>query len=322
MKGFAILGVLFTHAAMAPLTSKPLTDFYALQAVPVFIVLMGLNLSMSLRRQAEKHGPSHYWRRLKRLAIPFAIVFAVSTAIALWRWNALGFRPKFGPLTALGYLPFGGAGNYFILFIAFYMAVGPAMWAAYRRWPRMTVAALVAADLAYELAWGALNVGVARFSVYGVNPIRLLAAFAIGLWLADGWGLTERRNRWLLVWGAVSLVYMIAIQLVPRPGIFPYTWQPQNVVGFGYTALLVMAGMRWLPEAERGAWAVFAELGRASYHVFLAQMLWFGFKARPFVAVPVLEDLIWPSLLGWAFYRADAWFGWSGPGARSKARQR
>jgi len=52
MKGFAILGVLFTHAAMAPLASKPLTDFYALQAVPVFIVLMGLNLSMSLRRQA------------------------------------------------------------------------------------------------------------------------------------------------------------------------------------------------------------------------------------------------------------------------------
>ena len=122
---------------------------------------------------------------------------------------------------------------------------------------------------------------MAHFSVYGVNPIRLLAAFAIGLWLADGWGLTERRNRWLLVWGAVSLAYMIAIQLVPRPGIFPYTWQPQNVVGFGYTALLVMAGMRWLPETERGAWTVFAELGRASYHVFLTQMLWFGFQGTP-----------------------------------------
>ena len=71
MKGFAILGVLFTHAAMAPLPSKPLTDFYALQAVPVFIVLIGMNLAMSLQRQAEKHGPSHYLRRLKRLAVPF-----------------------------------------------------------------------------------------------------------------------------------------------------------------------------------------------------------------------------------------------------------
>ena len=42
MKGFAILGVLFTHAAIAPFAAKRFTDFYALQAVPVFIVLMGM----------------------------------------------------------------------------------------------------------------------------------------------------------------------------------------------------------------------------------------------------------------------------------------
>ena len=201
MKGLAILGVLFTHAAMAPLTSKPLTDFYALQAMPVFIVLMGLNLAMSLRRQAQADSSSHYWRRLQRLAVPFAVVFAVSSAIAAYRWFAFGARPKVGPLTLLGYLPFGGAGNYFILILAVFTLVGPALWAAYRRWPRASMAAMLAADLSIELVYGALTPHVAHFSVYGVNPMRLLAAFAIGLWLADGWGLTERRNRWLLGMG-------------------------------------------------------------------------------------------------------------------------
>ena len=322
MKGFAILGVLFTHAAMAPLSSKPLTDFYALQAVPVFVVLMGMKLAMSLRRQAERYAPSHYWRRLKRLAVPFAIVFAVSSAIALWRWHAIGARPHVGPLTLLGYLPFGGAGNYFMLFIVVFTVGGPALWAAYRRWPRVSVGAMLAADLAFELAWGALHPHVAHFSVYGANPMRLLAAFAIGLWLADGWSLTERRNRWLLVWAAISLAYMVAIQFVPRPAIFPYTWQPQNVLGFGYTALLVMAGMRWLPSVERGAWTVFGELGRASYHVYLGQMLWFGFSRRPLVVLPVGEDLVWPSLLGWLFYRVDAWLGLSGPSTRAMTKAR
>ena len=318
MKGLAILGVLFTHAAMAPLTSKPLTDFYALQAVPVFIVLMGLNLSMSLRRQVQAHSQSHYWRRLRRLAVPFAVVFAASSAIAAYRWFALDISPKIGPLTLLGYMPFGGAGNYFVLFIVVFSVVGPALWAAYRRWPKTTIALMLATSLVYELAWAALNVQAEHHSVYGVNPVRLLGAFAIGLWLADGWGLSERRNRWLLGWGAISLAYMVTIQFTGRPPIFPYTWQPQNVLGFGFTGLLVMVGMRWLPSEEHGAWTVLAELGRASYHVFLLQIVYFGFRQRQFMAVPLLEDLVWPSLLGWLFYRADGWLGLSGQRRRER----
>ena len=320
MKGFAILGVLFTHAAMPPLASKPLTYFHSDQAVPVFVVLMAMNLAMSLRRQAEKHGPSHYSRRLRRLAVPFAIVFAVSSGIAAWRWFALGVRPNFGPLTLLGYLPFGGAGNYFIFIIAAFTLVGPALWAAYRRWPRASVAAMIAADLAFELAYGALAPHVPHFSVYGGNPMRLLAAFAIGLWLADGWELTERRNRWLLVFATVSFTYMVAVQLGHPLPVFPDAWQPQNALGFGYTALLVMLGMRWLPGVERGAWVVLGELGRASYHVYLVQMLYFGFHER-YLLLPVVEDLARPSLLGWLFYRADGWLGLSGPRVRVRAKR-
>ncbi len=313
MKGLAILGVLFTHAAIAPFHAKRLTDFYALQAVPVFIVLMGMNLAMSLRRQAETHGASHYWRRFRRFAVPFAIAFAIASAIAAQRYYTIGAPPRISRLTLLGYFPFGGAGNYFILFIAVFTVIGPALWGAYRRWPRASMAAMLAADLAYELAWGFYMPGAEHFSVYGMNPIRLLAAFAIGLWLADGWSFTERRNRWLLVWAAISLAYIITIQFTGKPAFFAYTWQPQNVLGFGYTALLVMAGMRWLPSVERGAWTVLAELGRASYHVYLLQIIYFGFRRRGFVIAPLAQDLLAPSLLGWAFYRADAWFGWSGP---------
>lgn len=319
MKGFAILGVLFTHASMAPLTSKPLTNFHSGQAVPVFIMLMAMNLAMSLRRQAEQHGASHFARRLKRLVVPFAIVFAVSAAIATWRWFALGLAPHLGIGLLLGYLPFGGAGNYFIFILAVFTVVGPALWAAYRRWPRASVAAMLGADLAFELAYGALAPHVAHFSTYGTSPVRLLAAFAVGLWLADGWGLSERRNRWLLAYAALSVAYMVAVQAGHPLGLFPGSWQPLNVLGFGYTALLVMAGMRWLPAAERGAWMVFSELGRASYHVYLVQTLYFGFHERHLL-VPVVEDMVRPSLIGWLFYRADGWLGLSGPRVTAKPK--
>ena len=315
MKGLAILGVLFTHAAMAPLTAKPLTSFYSDQAVPVFIALMGMNLAMSLRRQAEHHRPSHFARRLKRLLVPFGIIFAVSAAIAAWRLFALGIRPHVGIGLLLGYLPFGGAGNYFIFVIAVFTVVGPALWAAYRRWPRASVAAMLSADLAFELAYGTLAPSAAHFSTYGTSPVRLLAAFAIGMWLADGWGLTERRNRWLLAYAGVSLGYMIAVQAGHPLPLFPGSWQPLNVLGFGYTALLVMAGMRWLPAVERGAWKVLGELGRASYHIYLVQTLYFGFHDR-YLLLPVAEDIARPSLIGWLFYRADGWLGLSGPRTR------
>jgi peptidoglycan/LPS O-acetylase OafA/YrhL len=311
IKGFAILGVLFTHASIAPLPSKPLMYFHSDQAVPVFILLMGMNLAMSMRRRAETGAASHYGRRLRRLAVPFAIVFVASSAIAVWRWMSVGVRPNFGPSTLLGYLPFGGAGNYFIFIIAAFTIAGPALWAAYRRWPRASVATMLAADLAFELAYGALAPSVPHFSAYGGNPVRLLAAFAIGLWLADGWELHARRNRWLLAFAAASLTYMLATQFGHPLPLFPGSWQPQNVLGFGYTAMLVMLGMRWLPAVESGAWAVLGELGRASYHIYLVQLLYFGFHDR-FSLLPVAEDLFWPSLLGWLFYRTDRWVGLSG----------
>jgi peptidoglycan/LPS O-acetylase OafA/YrhL len=311
MKGFAILGVLFTHASIAPLSSKPLMYFHSDQAVPIFILLMGMNLAMSMRRRAEQGSRTHYWRRLRRLAVPFAIVFAASSAIAGWRWASAGVRPNFGPNTLLGYLPFGGAGNYFIFIIFAFTLAGPALWAVYRRWPRASVATMLAADLAFELAYGALAPNVAHFSAYGGNPMRLLAAFAMGLWLADGWGLMARRNRWVLVFAAVSLAYMLGTQLGHPLPLFPGTWQPQNVLGFGYTAMLVMLGMRWLPTTERGAWVVLGELGRASYHIYLVQLLYFGFHAR-FEPLPLAADLIVPSLLGWLFHWADGRLGMSG----------
>jgi len=319
MKGLAILGVLFTHAAVAPLASKPLTDFHSGQAVSVFVALMGMNLAMSLRRQAEQHRPSHYTRRLRRLFVPFAIVFVASSAIAAWRWYALGARPHVGVATLRGTLPFGGAGNYFIFIIAVFTVAGPALWAAYRRWPRSAIAAMFAADLAFELAYGALTPHVAHFSAYGTSPMRLLAAFAIGLWLADGWGLTERRNRWLLMYSAVSVAYMVAFQFGHAFPLFPGSWQPLNVLGFGYAALMVMAGMRWLPSIERGLWRVLGELGRASYHVYLVQTVYFGFHER-YLLLPLLDDLVRPSVLGWLFYRADGWLGLSGPRTSAKTK--
>ena len=311
MKGFAILGVLFTHASIAPLPFKPLMYFHSDQAVPVFILLMGMNLAMSMRRRAEQGARSHYWRRLRRLAVPFAIVFAVSSAIAGWRWASVGVRPNLGPSTLLGYLPFGGAGNYFIFIIVAFTVTGPALWAAYRRWPRASVATMLAVDMAVELGYGVLAPSVPHFSAYGGNPVRLLAAYAIGLWLADGWDLRARRNRWLLAFAAVSLTYMLATQFGHPLPLFPGSWQPQNVLGFVYTALLVMLGRRWLPATERGGWVVLGELGRASYHIYLVQLLYFGFHQR-LALLPLAEDLFWPSLLGWSFYQSDRWVGLSG----------
>ena len=77
------------------------------------------------------------------------------------------------------------------------------------------------------------------------------------------------------------------------------------MLSFGYTGALFMLGMRLLPQSDpRHAWALLAELGSASYHVFLLQILYFGFTTR-YQLIPLVSDMVIPSFLGWCFYRLD-----------------
>ena len=88
IKGIAIVAVICLHT-LSPGTLDAIgAQFYLWQAVPVFLFLMGLNATSSLRRRGGRTMRELYSRdylagRFDRVYVPFLIAFLVTLALAL-----------------------------------------------------------------------------------------------------------------------------------------------------------------------------------------------------------------------------------------------
>jgi peptidoglycan/LPS O-acetylase OafA/YrhL len=285
LKALAIAGVIVQHGLPGADRREIFEALHLGQAVPVFIILTGVNLAMAAARRGhrtlgELASRSYVQSRLARLLGPLAVLWIVSLAVGLLEHDLY-----LGLLTPFGALPFHGPGNYYIPIAFEFVALFPFAYWAFVRWPRATLVAFVVVDAGFEvLANHVLHTqtrvspGAASY-LYDVCGLRYLAVFALGLWLSVDAGLTARRNGWVLAAGAAGAVYVVLEDLRWRtfPLFEPGFERRTNVLAAGYAACLVMVGLRFLPALAGGRWSRgLAAVGRASYHIFLVQILWFG----------------------------------------------
>jgi peptidoglycan/LPS O-acetylase OafA/YrhL len=85
LKGFAIISVIIIHSSFDVISS--FSVFYIWQAVPIFIVLMGLNSGMSLNRKISVTIKSlisekYFHKKIRRLIVPYLIFVLI--AIIIW----------------------------------------------------------------------------------------------------------------------------------------------------------------------------------------------------------------------------------------------
>jgi peptidoglycan/LPS O-acetylase OafA/YrhL len=288
LKGYAILAVLWQHAVPASITNALGGNLWVRPAVPIFFILLGLNLATSLTKRGrpalDRVTLTDYARRrVARVALPFLVVLAIGYVIA-----AAEGTLRAAPSLVIGGMPVNAPGNYFVTaLIAFLIAMPFLVW-AYARRPLATVVACIAVDVAFEAIvyianrHGITALGPANY-VYQSNPLRWLAPVALGIWASTDPRLTAPRNRWLLLLAIPSALYLILLQA--DPGRFPFVpvgfLGMTNVLAAPWAFLIVITGLRVLPAAVprnplgRGL----AAAGRASYHVYLVQMLWMGVVA-------------------------------------------
>jgi peptidoglycan/LPS O-acetylase OafA/YrhL len=250
LKAAAIVAVLVGHALF--LEPPSWSTLHVLQAVPMFMVLMGY-----------VGWQGTVGRRLLRLIPAFAVLWLVSFAADLiFRDNPVGWR-----ISLTGYLPLTGPGNYFVP-IAVWVALLLPLWRFLARKSIYLLLAVTAAvDLGFELA--APNVGVFTTHpfLYSAAFPRYLLCVGLGFWLA-----TRPRRRWVLLVGLASITYLLGSLLLSWQPAFRLDWGNENLLADGYPTLLVALGLWYLPRAIP---RVVSVLGRASYHIFLAQILIF-----------------------------------------------
>jgi peptidoglycan/LPS O-acetylase OafA/YrhL len=283
LKAYAILGVLWQHTVPRDVTATLLGNLWIRPAVPIFLILLGLNLESSLRRR----GLAPTWsslrvylaRRLDRLVLPFVLIAGIAYVIA-------GVRGDLRLTTAsfLGGLPLTAPGNYFITALFGLVALFPLLHWAYARWPRTTIAGAFLASAGFEwLAVWTRQHGIGLLQpetlAYQGNPARYLALVVLGIWLADR-GPAAIKSRLLLAASGLSACYLLVEQFageVLEPLAEGFTRQT-NAAAAPWALLLVLIGLhlwgRQGHSSRRRRAGI--TLGRASYHVYLVQMLWTG----------------------------------------------
>ncbi len=277
LKAIAIICVLLYHAVPEQVLNDSFAVFHIWQGVPILLVLMGYTGVLARVKPLR----SYLTRRARRLLIPLAFIWLASATIAVSKGEF-----AWDPLLLLGLLPASGPGNYFILFAVAFALVLPLLRRILDANPIAFIAICLAVSVTHELLAPYLD-----YEAYlrSASLARVLFCVGLGMLLASG----HRASRWIPVLLLVSVPYLVAMGLGYRLPFMVESWQSQSFFASAYPAVLVILGLRlryprWL-----------AGLGRASYHIFLLQILWFG-QVAPHVtgrlpvhtAVRVLLDVV------------------------------
>ena len=305
LKGAAILCVIAQHAIPADTLDALWADLHIRQAVPVLFVLMGYNAVRAAARRppaglAEAYGRAYWTGRFWRILLPFAVVWVLAFAL-----GAATGRLDVGPLVLVGAMPVPGPGTHFVTILFTFTLLWPAWWLAFRRRPGAVVLAAIALDLAFELAAGAIDSLHTGSYPYGYDAAlpRYVAAIAVGMWLALDDRRAAGRRRLVLALAPLSVAFVVAVQNGYRPGfLVPGFGLATGLAAVPWSAALMLGAQRLWPAGGVRGTAWLEELGRASYHIFLVQIAWFGLVPGH-AAWRYPADALVCCAVGWLLYR-------------------
>lgn len=269
VKGWAILGVTLIHSQA--LGDSAWMSLLFLHAVPVLIVLFGMNSEQWLgRRAAGGRTLAWYSRALERILVPtWATLCAWWSFVLILEPPLIALSPRLAVLHALGIPRHVGTG-WFIAVAVQLVVLMPLLHEAVRRlgWRPVMLAALVL-SIGLVLAEDALR---ARLGHAGWTYLSLRFAAHV----VFGQALAGRLDR--IGWGAMlaALACLVPLDLVAEMDGLSRPWRrvASRVSELPLTVLLLglAAGGASLPGARILAW-----LGRHSLGLYLGQLLTHNF---------------------------------------------
>lgn len=285
VKGLAIVMVLLLHSLSRGQLEQSYAVVHIWQAVPLFMVVMGLNLGLATQSRAPElaqlYTRNYFSKKASRILVPFVQVFLLSIPVGyIWQWVTGTEVVQFDLYNLIGMLPVSGRGNYFITLLLQSILLLPLVGYGFSRRPVLCSFFLVGLEVIFQV-WAANFTFFNQDNyLYDAAFPRYFSAIVLGLWLAK----SVRQERVLLHWliytliavPAVAILFLLLYKDLQISFLRP-EWALQQATTFGYAAWLVWVALQAFP-AQSGALPlrVLAQLGQASYHIFLLQVLYFG----------------------------------------------
>lgn len=321
LKALAILSVIILHTVPSNMVKHPLSIFTIYQAVPIFFVLMATNALMSFKRHnyttLSNIYPKYLKSRFKRVICPLIILWVLSLILGI----LLDKNIYLGALTVIGYLPLTGPGNYFISILLQFIILFPVLYKLYSYNPKYLLISSFILSFAFEIISFQVPILDNSFYWYKACILRYLFLIVLGMWLVDNFEPENLKSliikKPVLAGLILSTIYIIGVSIFLWE--FPYfqsSWQPQTILSFFYPLILCAIGIRYLPSSSNRILNGFRLIGKASYHIFLIQILFFvsglqlifyniGLYHNIAMVVSAIGNILILTALGMLFYYTE-----------------
>jgi len=279
LKALAIIAVIIMHTFPPSLILASGGPYYLWNAVPLFILIAGFTAAYGFRKRGaaslrQCYDPRFVARRYIRLGVPYLLYWVLGVILLVtFVGVSLDARALVVNLASGG----SGWGSYFIPIILESVLIVPLLYIAALRDPDLMVIGALAVNISFEF----LVVLSGSTALSSFIYFRYLFAGALGVWLVTS---TMPRKAAIAAGGIVSLVFLTLVgytNVFPQGSIFYQYDGALQFPAFMWTLVLAMAGLAWLPKtATSRITRPLAAAGRASWHIFMVQMLFFLFPAE------------------------------------------
>ena len=313
IKGFAIISVVILHSINEKVLLNSYSILHIWQAVPLFMVVMGLNAGMSVFNKkpefSELYTKTYFKNKFDRIIIPFLFIFVLSILLGyIWYWFTGQYKIEFRHSNFMGLLPVSGPGNYFITLTLQSILLLPFIKYLFKWRPFLTLISLVVLEVIFLLISDDLRLFTRNNYLYSAAFPRYFSAIAFGLVLSKLVFRPARTTKIILITciAIISGVYLIEITygFMDIPQI-KEEWETQNVLTFSYAAFMVFLLFKTLPDhSDNWLLKFLALMGTASYHIFLVQIVYFGLiNDKHYLVLNLIICLV----VGYLFYRFESW---------------
>lgn len=306
VKAFAICLVVLTHADWTGADRLcPIFPFVVSAAVPLFMMVTGLNYARSYQRRgmdtlSAMYNPSAIRRRVSSLLLPFIPIFLLEIPLAALR-NHLGYSAiDLSPWGLIaGFVSGGwGPGGYYLPVMLQVIVIYPVLFCAVRHFRRGAFIGVALGCFALDCAQTALGFSA---EAWRLLCVRYLPYLAFGALLAEKPEGSHAKDSGIGIYAAMLVIgggYLACLTYGPLAetlSALQSGWSgtslPSALFFMGAFGLLYARFRGFRPPSSR--WTLIAIVAQDTWFIFLVQSIWyfagansvFGFLPVPVTAV-------------------------------------
>ncbi len=306
IKAFAIIFVIINHSMPSSMGKDAFMVYLIKMAVPLFMAVSGFTFAMSYEKNGFKgwYKPKALFSKVISFTVPIFIVcalYVLKKVIEQERGMGVSYV-----LERLLWSNYGKGGYYYYLLLEL-LLIFPIIFEIAKR--KFGIGIIFAFNLFYEAIMFFFPV---EKLIYRIIVLRYLTMVGVGTWLYLNKG--KKIKPWALILSFGFGVYYL--HLYSEAGILRqflryYGWANTNIFAVFYVFPVIYLLIRWNPSLKGTIDGIFTAIGKSTYHIMCAQMVWFWLPRYIYPAITsslllqTIINVIASLILGYLFYLVD-----------------